>query len=243
MNIPGRAALVTGGARRVGRALALALARAGADVAVHYHRSGEAAAATVAEIQALGRRAVALPADLADAESAAPLIEEAAAALGRLDVLVNSASLFEASPLADLRAADWDRVLNVNLRAPFLLAQAAAPHLRRDGGVIINITDLSAFQAWPSYAHHGVSKAGLVHLTRVLARALGPEIRANCIAPGTVLPPEDYTDEQIRRSAERSALGRIGSPEDVARALIFLVESEFITGETLVVDGGRMVIS
>jgi pteridine reductase len=242
MEIRDRTALVTGAGRRVGRVLALALARAGANVAVHFNRSAQEAAQTVRQVEATGRRAVALRADLADADAARRLVTDAAEAFGRLDILVNNASLFEAAPVHEIRVEDWDRVLAVNLRAPFLLAQAAAPLLRTHGqGVIVNIADLSALQAWPNHAHHAVSKAGLVHLTRVLARALAPDIRVNCIAPGTVLPPEDYTEEQVRRAAERSALGRIGAPADVARALLFLVESGFVTGETVVVDGGRMV--
>ena len=139
--------------------------------------------------------------------------------------------------------ADWDRVLAVNLKGPFLLSQAAAPLLRRDGGgVIINIADLSALQPWPAHAHHSVSKAGLVHLTRVLARALAPEIRANCIAPGTVLPPEDYPEEALRRDRERTLLKRLGSPADVARTLLFLIENDHMTGQLVVVDGGRILL-
>ncbi len=135
-------------------------------------------------------------------------------------------------------------MLAVNLKGPFLLSQAAAPLLRRDGGgVIVNIADLSALQPWPSYAHHSVSKAGLVHLTRVLALALAPDIRAVCIAPGTVLPPEDYTREQVLENIERAPLKRLGSPDDVARALLYLVESDFVTGDVVVVDGGRMLRS
>ncbi|HEX7090667.1 MAG TPA: SDR family oxidoreductase [Longimicrobiales bacterium] len=243
MEVPGRVALVTGGARRLGRALALALARAGADVVINYFRSAEAAEATVGEIAALGRRAIALQGDVSRRADALTLIRRTAEAFGRLDILVNSAATFEQAPLLAVAEEDWDRVLAVNLKGPFLLSQAAAPLLRRDGGgVIINLADLSAFQPWPSFPHHSVSKAGLVHLTRVLARALAPDIRANCIAPGAVLPPEDYTEEQLRASRERTALKRLGSPEDVCRALLFLVESDYITGETIVVDGGRMLL-
>lgn len=242
MRIEGRAALVTGGARRVGRALSLALARAGADVVVNYHRSAEEAASVVGEIEALGRRAVAVPADVSDETHVRALVDATEGRFGRLDILVNSASLFQSAPLLEIDRAAWDRVLAVNLTGPFLLSSAAAPLLRRDGGgVIVNIADLSAFQPWAAYAHHAVSKAGLVHLTRVLARALGPEVRANAIAPGTVLPPEDYGEAELRRDRERSVLRRIGDPQDVARALLFLVESDFVTGEVVVVDGGRML--
>ncbi len=239
MDTQDRIALVTGGAHRVGRALALALARAGCDVAVHYHSSADAAARTVHEIQALGRRAVALHADLACADAAAPLVEQCVAALGGLDILVNSAALFERAPVAAIDAAAWDRVQAVNLRAPFLLSRAAAPHLARRGGTIVNITDLSAFQPWPSYAHHAVSKAGLAHLTRVLARALAPAVRVNAIAPGTVLPPAGDAEAE---SADRRVLATAGTPADVERALLYLVQSPFVTGEVLVVDGGRMLL-
>jgi NAD(P)-dependent dehydrogenase (short-subunit alcohol dehydrogenase family) len=234
-----RIALVTGGAHRVGRALALALARAGCDVAVHYHTSGDDADRTVRDIEALGRRAFPLQADLGDPAAITPLIEESVLGLGALDILVNSASLFERAAVADIDAAAWDRVQALNVRAPFLLSRAAAPHLARRRGCIINIADLSALQPWPSYAHHAVSKAGLVHLTRVLARALAPDVRVNAIAPGTVLPPGDGNVEE---GAERRLLDVAGSPEDVERALLYLAGSRFVTGEVLVVDGGRMLL-
>lgn len=244
MDLNGKVALVTGGAHRVGRGLCLALARAGADVVVNYFRSAEAAERTVAEIAALGRRAIAVHGDVALKAEADALIRRTADTFGRLDVLVNSASTFETAPLLAIDEAQWDRVLAVNLKGPFLLSQSATPLLRRDGGgVIVNIADLSAFQPWPSYAHHSVSKAGLVHLTRVLALALAPDIRVNCIAPGTVLPPEGYTEDQVLESIEKAPLKKLGSPDDVARALLYLVESDFVTGDVVVVDGGRMLWS
>jgi len=243
MNLTDRVALVTGGARRVGRTLCLALARAGAHVIVNYYRSEREAEEVVAAIQALGRHARAVRADISASSQVRALVDRAADEFGRLDVLVNNASTFESAAFADITEEAWDRVLAVNLKGPFLLAQAAAPLMRRDGGgVIVNIADLSGLQPWPAFAHHSVSKAGLIHLTRVLARALAPDIRANCIAPGTVLPPEDYTVEQVERLRAKTALQRLGSPDDVARALLFLVESDFVTGECIVVDGGRMLL-
>jgi pteridine reductase len=241
MDLNGRVALVTGGAHRVGRALVLALARDGADVAIHYRSSAAAAEATAAEVRRLGRRAALLAADLADAAAAEALPARAAAELGRLDVLVNSASLFESAPLLAVSAEDWDRVMAVNLRAPFLLTRAAAPFLDDAGGVIINISDLAGLQAWSAFPHHGVSKAGVIHLTRVSARSLGPGIRVNCVVPGTVLPPDDYTDEQVAASVERTVLKRVGSPRDVVEAMLFLIRSDFATGSIVVVDGGRML--
>jgi pteridine reductase len=242
MDTQGRTAIVTGGARRVGRALSLALAGAGARVVVNYHRSRAEADDTVAEIAAVGGSALAVQADVSREADTARLVEAAADRFGSVDIVVNSASLFESAPFEQIAAEDWDRVLAVNLRGPFLLSRAAVPLLRRDGGgVIVNILDLSAFQPWPSYAHHGVAKAGLAHLTRILARALAPEVRVNAIAPGTVLPPEDAPEDEIRRDRERTPLQRLGSPADVAGALLYLVRSDFVTGDILLVDGGRML--
>lgn len=241
MNLEGSLALVTGAAHRVGRSLALALAREGADVAIHFNRSAGPARETADAVERLGRRAVLLQADLGSAPAAEALAADAAAALGGLDLLVNSASLFESSRLLDVTADDWDRVMAVNLRAPFLLTRAAAPHLAERGGVVINIADLAGLQAWPAFPHHGVSKAGLIHLTRVSARALGPRIRVNCIVPGTVLPPEDYTEEQIAATVDRTVLRRLGSPRDVEEAMLFLIRSDFATGSIVVVDGGRIL--
>lgn len=243
MELNGKAALVTGGGHRLGRALALGLARAGADVVVDYHTSEAAALATVDEIRALGRRAVAIQADVTRGDDVKRLVAASADEFGRLDVLVNSAALFESGPLESITDEDWDRSLAVNLKGPFMLSRDAAPLLRRDGGgLIVNVADLSAFQPWPSYAAHAVSKAGLVHLTRVLARALAPDVRANCIAPGTVLPPEEYTEAESDPVGARRVIGREGSPEDVVRALLYFVEADFVTGEVAIVDGGRMLL-
>jgi NAD(P)-dependent dehydrogenase (short-subunit alcohol dehydrogenase family) len=238
MELRDRTALVTGGGVRVGRALTLALARAGADVLIHYRGSAAQAERTAEEVRALGRRAATVRADLADARSAAVVADAVRRELGGLDVLVNSAATFARAPVEEITAEEWDHVMAVNVRAPFLLAQRLAPLLRAgDGGVIVNIADLSAFQPWPTYAHHAVSKAGLLHLTAVLARALAPGVRVNCIAPGTVLPAEDPV--HVGNGVERRLVPRAGTPEDVARTLIFLIESDYITGETVVVDGGR----
>ena len=239
MEIEERVALVTGGAHRVGRALVLGLARAGADVVIHYHSSREAAEETAREVRSLGRRAETVRDDLADPDAATRLADAVERSMGRLDVLVNNASMFESGRFRDVTVEDWDRVMDVNLRAPFLLLQATAPMLESSQGVAVNIADLAGVQVWPGFPHHGVSKAGLIHLTRVAARALAPDVRVNCIVPGTVLPPEDYTVEQIERSVDRTVLKRIGSPNDVVQALLFLVRSDFATGSIVTVDGGR----
>ena len=157
-----------------------------------------------------------------------------------MDVLINNASVWLKAPFLDISEAEWDLSLDVNLKGPFLASQAVAPHMLENGqGVIINITDLSAFQTWSGYAHHAASKAGLVALTKSLAVELAPKIRVNAIAPGTVLLPEDAPPEKVEWAVEKSLLKRVGEPEDVARLIAFLIESEFTTGSVYFVDGGR----
>lgn len=243
MNLSGKTALVTGGARRVGRALSLALGRAGANVVVNYHSSEAEAKQLAAELTSGGSKATACRADVSRAEDIGSLLDHVGREYGRLDILVNSASLFESAPFAEISEAAWRRVLDVNLTGPFLLCQAALPLLRAAKSAnIVNILDLSALQAWPSYAHHGVSKAGLLQLTRIMARALAPEIRVNAIAPGTVLPPDGYDGTAGDGTSDRRVVAPAGSPDDVVKALFYLIESEFVTGQTLVVDGGRMLL-
>ncbi len=244
MELRGRAALVTGGAVRVGRAISLALAGEGMRLAVHYHASSDAADALVREIAAGGGEAVAIPGDLSAPGEPRRVARAAEEALGGIDVLVNNAAVFPPEGMEETGEALWDRTMAVNLRAPFFLTQALAPGMRaRGGGVVVNLADLAGLQAWSGYAAHGVSKAGLVHLTKVAARALAPEVRVAAIAPGTVLPPEEMTDEEVRRLAERSPLRRNGSPDDVVAALLYLLRADFVTGEVLAVDGGRLLRS
>lgn len=241
MELAGRVALVTGAGRRVGRALALALGRQGATVAVHYNASERGASESAAEIAANGGRAEAFRADLARPESAADLVGAVVRSLGRLDVLVNSAAIMERTPFGEVGAEQWDRILALNLRAPFLLVQAAAPHLREHRGAVVNIADLAAYETWPSYIPHGISKAGVVHMTRSLARVLAPDVRVNAIAPGTVLLPDDWSADDAERLNRTTPLQRQGSPDDVASAMLFLLDAEYITGETIIVDGGRHI--
>lgn len=239
MDLQGKTALVTGGARRVGKALSEALARAGAAVAINYNHSSAEADALCKELG----NARAYQADVSRTADIRRLMAAVESDFGRLDVVVNSASLFESGPLLDVTEETWDRVLGVNLKGPFFLSQMAAPLLKRSGGGnIVNIVDLSALQPWPSYAPHSVSKAGLAHLTRILARAFAPEIRVNAIAPGTVLPPDDYDGTGGDGTADRQVVKTSGSPDDVVRALFYLLESNFVTGQVVVVDGGRMLL-
>lgn len=233
-------ALVTGAAHRVGRAIAIGLAGDGYDIALHYHASADRARETAGEIEAAGARAILFAADLAHPDAPAGLVRDVAARCGRLDAVVNSAAVMVKMPLGTITAAGWDAVLNLNLRAPLLIAQEAANHLP-DGSAIINIADLAAFETWPDYLTLGVSKAGVVYLTRALARLLAPRIRVNAVAPGPVLLPE-WIDPAVSRNLESSTpLKRIGTPDDVVEAVRYLLRASYVTGETIIVDGGRHV--
>jgi pteridine reductase len=243
MNNPGpqRVALVTGGAVRLGRAIALGLADAGYDLLVTYHSSADAALELQRLVRERGRRCELAPADLGDAASPERVVSTVRGAFGRLDLLVNSAASFESRRLLDVDAESWDAVMDLNVRAPHLLVRAAADLLRVARGCVVNLTDLSAFQPWMERPHHAVSKAALAHLTRVQARALAPDVRVNAVAPGAVLPPEDLTQERRDALAGVTPLKRIGSPQDVVDAVLYLARAPFVTGQILVVDGGRMV--
>jgi pteridine reductase len=234
-----KVALVTGGAVRVGRALSLGLAEAGYDVAVHYHSSSTAARDVERRITEMGRRAVLIGGDMGDPAGVEQVARTVEQRCGRLDLLVNSASSFEEADLLEVDAEQWDRVMAVNLRGPFLLVRAAAAMLRASRGTVVNILDLSAIEPWTHHPHHSVSKAALLHLTRILARVLAPEVRVNAVAPGTVQPPDHLGPDFHDWERRHTPLGRLGSPEDVLRAVLFLAASPFVTGELIVVDGGR----
>lgn len=243
MELSGKVALVTGAARRVGRAIALALAARGVSVGVHYHNSAKQAEETVAAIQALGVKARAFHADLERVGDIEAMAERVGATFGRLDILVNSAAVFYRKPLEELTERDWDMNLDINLKAPFFAAKSAGAMMRRLGsGKIINIGDSAGLRAYNNYLPYIVSKSGLVGLTQALAKALAPEVQVNCLAIGPVLAPEDYGPEQIERLARTTLDKRMGTPEDVARAVIFLCETDFANGATVVLDGGRMIL-
>ena len=236
-----RTALVTGGARRLGRALAIALAERGLRVAVHHHASAAEAKETIEAIREAGGDAFAVRADLRDAAQAERLVDDVAERGDGLDVLVNSAAVMERTPIGTVTAAQWDAMFALNLRAPFLIAQRAAPHLARTRGCIVNIADLAAFETWPAYVPHGISKAGVVQMTRALARTLAPDVRVNAIAPGAVLLPDEWDDAAGVRLAETTPLRRLGAPHDVVTAMLYLLDAQYVTGETIIVDGGRHV--
>lgn len=234
-----KVALVTGGAIRLGRAISIGLADAGFDVLVHYNRSETAARETQRAIEALGRRADLVQADLSTGAGCSALADAARSGFGRLDLLVNSAATFEQADLMQVDEEAWDQVMAVNLKGPFLTVKACADLLQEHRGNIVNLVDLSAFQPWTRYPHHSVSKAGLMHLTRILARVLAPRVRVNAIAPGAVLPPDDFSDEDREREIRQTPVGTLGTPEDIVRTVLFLAGAPFITGEVIVVDGGR----
>jgi pteridine reductase len=239
--VTGRVALVTGAARRLGRATAEALAARGARVAVHYRRSADEAARVVAGIRAGGGDAEAFAADLGDVAAVARLADDVEARLGPPDVLVNNASVYYPTPLATLGEREWDESLAVNLTAPYLLALRLGRAMQARGtGKIVNLGDAGAGQPYAGYLPYCVSKVALEALTRALARELAPAVQVNCVAPGPVLPPARADDELRRRLLRRVPLGRFGTPADVAAAVLFLVEhGDFVTGTTVRVDGGR----
>jgi NAD(P)-dependent dehydrogenase (short-subunit alcohol dehydrogenase family) len=238
-SLAGKVALVTGAAKRIGRGVALRLAEEGADVIVNYHHSKGEAQEVVAQITAKGRRAAAFQGDVAKRADVAAMFATIERDFGRLDILVNNAAVFFSAKFEDLTEEQWDGIMDANLKSQFLCSQAAAPLLKRSGsGRIINFASLGGLLAWPAYIHYCVSKAGVIMLTRCLARALAPEICVNAVAPGTISFPGD-APELAEDFIRRAPLGRTGTSQDIEDTVIFLAQSSFLTGQVLVVDGGR----
>jgi pteridine reductase len=241
MKLAGGVALVTGAGRRVGKALALALGEESMRVAVHYNTAREGADEVVQQIAERGGEAETFAADLADPAAPAELVDRVQQRFGSLDVVINSAAVMEQTPVGEVTLEMWDRIFAVNLRAPFFIAQAAAPYLREARGAIVNIADLAAFESWPGYVPHSISKAGIVKMTSALARVFAPDVRVNAIAPGAVLLPEDWDEASGEKLSDTTPLGRLGDPEDVVDAMLYLLRAGYVTGETLIVDGGRHI--
>ncbi len=240
MDLEGRTALITGGARRVGRGITLAFARAGANVAINYNHSADEAEATAAEAEALGVRALPVQASVSDYDAVGAMVDAVAGAFGSIDVLVNNASSFSPDPLPTRDLTVWHHAIDTLVHGPFYCANRVAPvMLAGGGGAIIGIGDLSAFEPWPGFAGHAVGKGAVLSLTRQLALELAPTIRANAVVPGPALRPADYDDETYQRVADETLVGRWGTPEEMADAVLFLARSDYITGEVLTVDGGQ----
>jgi pteridine reductase len=239
MNLKQAVMLVTGGAHRVGKAIALSLAQEGADVAFTYHASKDEAMKTVAEIEALGVRTLALFCDQSKPELIGPVVERVTGELGSLNGLVNSASTWQEKTLFEITPQDWDTTMNINARGPFFFIHWAAKWmLAHNGGSIVNIIDESAVKPSRLHIHHGASKTALWMLTRSCALTLAPSVRVNAVLPGAVLKPPDWEEDRWQSLEETIPLQRLGTAEDVARAVVYLMKEEFITGQSIVVDGG-----
>jgi NAD(P)-dependent dehydrogenase (short-subunit alcohol dehydrogenase family) len=238
--LEGQAALITGAAKRVGRSIALRLAAEGADIVVNYESSEPEAQQLVEEIKTSGRRAIAVQGDVSKRGDVQELFAAVEAEFGRLDILINNAGMFFPAEFATLTEEQWDRILDTNLKSQFLCCQTAAPVMKRRGrGRIINISSLGGLLPWPAYTHYCVSKAGSIMLTRCLARALGPEITVNSVAPGTIQFPGEVPDEDY---IGRVPLHRTGTGDEIAQAVFYLATADFVTGQILAVDGGRSLV-
>lgn len=243
MDIGGKVALITGSAKRIGSRIAIELAKRGARIAVHYRSSRHEAEETTKTIRSSGGEAVTFQADLTQIPAVDKLFRDIRTAFGGLDILVNSASIFEPSTVQETNPEQWDAQMDSNARAPFFVAQQAASlMLARGHGKIINIADVAGEVIWPAYFAYSVSKAALIAVNRGLAKSYAPHVQVNAIAPGPILFPENYTEQQKKAAIERTLLKREGSPQDIVNAVVFLIENDYITGELIHVDGGRHIL-
>ncbi|MGB8681553.1 MAG: SDR family NAD(P)-dependent oxidoreductase [Candidatus Binatus sp.] len=243
MDLKNKVALVTGAGRRIGRAIALELAARGASIAVHYRTSHAEADGVVAGILANGGKAQAFRTNLERVAEIERMVAEVLDAFGRIDILVNSASVFAPTPLNEITELEWNTNLDTNLKAPFFLAKFAGTAMRRQGaGKIINLADWAGIRPYKDYLPYSVSRSGLIGLTKALAKELAPEVQVNCIALGLVMPPEKYTKDEVDRLVARTLTKKLGTLEDVTRAVIFFCETDFATGSVLTLEGGRLLV-
>lgn len=243
MEISKKYALVTGGAKRVGREIALKLAQKGSNILLHFNTSKADAEKTAQDIQAFGVRCLLFQADLSNSASLSIMIKEIYRQSPSVDILINSASLFYKTPFKDVKESDWDRLIDANLKGPFLLSKEIGNKMFEGaGGKIINIADWSGFRPYKDYAPYCISKGGLITMTKTLARDLAPKVWSNAIAPGPVLLPPEFSEKEKQQVIQKTLLGRVGSPQDIANAVMFLLENDFINGTVLVVDGGRSIV-
>ncbi len=240
MNPKDKTALITGGAHRVGKAITMALAQAGANVVVNYNTSPKAAEDTVAEAKALGVGALAVQANVSNPHQVEAMVEAGRDKFGGIDILVNNASLWRETPFPTDNLDDWHLVTGIVINGSFYCANAVAPMMLEKGaGAIVNIVDLSAWEPWPNFSGHSVGKAALLALSRQLALELAPKVRVNAVAPGPVLPPPDFDQAKITRTAQKTLLERWGTAEDVAEAVLYFVKANYVTGEVIAIDGGQ----
>jgi NAD(P)-dependent dehydrogenase (short-subunit alcohol dehydrogenase family) len=242
MNLKGKAVLVTGAARRIGKAIALSVSGKGAKTVVHYNRSRVEALQAVEEIENRGEEAFAVQGDLRKVADCERIVRECCVRFGGIDVLINNASVFFKTPLFQVDEQAWDETVDANLKGGFFCAQAAAKAMQHRGGKIINIADWSGLRPYKNYVPYCISKAGVIAMTKGLARTLAPKIEVNAIAPGPVLPAEDFDENDKETIIRHTPLGRFGSPDDIVNAVLFLLEgTNFMTGSTIIIDGGRLI--
>ena len=239
MDLKGKTALVTGGAHRVGKAITLALAKEGANVVINYRSSDKKAVETAQEASAMGVETLVVQADISKLDQVKEMVRQTKERFGSVDVFVNSASPFIQTPLLTSDYTQWHKVVDIIIHGSFYCANEIAPLMLEGGGAMIFIVDLSALEPWPNFAAHSISKAAMLALSRQLALELAPNVRVNAIAPGPVLPPPDYSEQKIRRTAQKTLLNRWGTAEDVAQTVVFLAKSDYITGDLIAVDGGE----
>lgn len=244
MELKNRTVLVTGAGVRLGQAIAVSLGKQGMKVALHYHQSLEGAKETLELISGDSKNHGCFQADLRQVSEIEPLIQQIEAQLGEIDVLINNAADFFPTPIGEVSESEWDHLISLNLKAPFFLSQSVGTSmLKRGHGKIVNIVDVAAERPWPQFLPYCASKAGLVSLTKGLAKALAPAVQVNAVAPGTMLPPPESNSFSQDLAIERSLLKKMGRPEDIAKAVIYFLENDFVTGTVLPVDGGRMLAS
>ena len=243
MDLKNKVALVTGGARRIGRTIALDLVTHGTSIAVHYRTSQSEADALVTEIRTNHGKAQPFRANLEHVSEMEQMVAKVLDAFGRIDILINSASIFASTLLTEITERDWDANLDTNLKAPFFLSKFASAPMRKQGaGKIVNLGDWAGIRPYKDYLPYSVSKSGLIGLTKALAKELAPEVQVNCIALGMVMPPENYSKKEVERLVSRTLTKKMGTPEDVARAVIFFCETDFATGTILPLEGGRLLV-
>ncbi|OGF68106.1 MAG: hypothetical protein A2Y62_05565 [Candidatus Fischerbacteria bacterium RBG_13_37_8] len=242
MELKGKNVLITGSATRLGKYIALALAGEGAHIILHYHTSKEKAHHTLKEIKSAGGTGAMFKADLRKVVQIQSLISKVIDDCGQLDVLINSASVFFSTPISSITERDWDTIIGTNLRGAFFCSQYAGVHMtEKGGGKIINISDIGGIVPWKNYAPYCIAKAGIIAMTKAMAKEFAPSITVNAIAPGNILPPDTSSQDEINQLASKTLLKRMGQPKDIAECIKYLLKTDFVTGSIFVIDGGQLL--